>query len=143
MGVRAQQPIADLFTALPNRLHLPWTRNQEVGALIKQALAVALFGMGIGLAGPAPVDAAPALSAAAMRSIAPSDAAVLKIDGRCLDEIPIVQAWVAFFELLRDREYFCAKRNGETQGWRTYDERAYPTYNDAGYAEPRDLKAPR
>lgn len=118
--------------------------------MVKHALAVALLGIGIGFTDHAPVHAAPPLSGVAASSIRTADETVVKVG--CPDEIPVVQGFVAFFQLLRDDEIdLSCKRgyNGDPYDRHTYDERKYPTYKDggyvhkdSGYAPPKDLKAP-
>ena len=113
--------------------------------MIKDALAVALLGIGIGFTDHAPVHAAPPLSGVAASSMRVADDTVVKVG--CLDEIPVVQGVVAFFQLLRDEEIdrTCDGRYaGDYHDRHTYYERNYPSYKDGGYAQPRDLKgAPR
>jgi hypothetical protein len=116
--------------------------------MIKHALAVALLGLGIGCTAHVPADAAP-LSGAAVSSMRTADAAVIKAGFRCLDEVPVVQGFVAFFQLLRDEEiaYHCLDReDGRYYDRRAYDDRSYPGYKDGGYKDgytrPKDLKAP-
>jgi hypothetical protein len=109
--------------------------------MIKHALAVALLGMGIGFTGPAPVHAAPLPSGVAASSIRMADDTVVKIFGRCLDEVPLVSNVVAFFDLLSDEEYDCYRRyERDDYDRRTYDERKYPTYKDGWHAQQQDLK---
>ena len=110
--------------------------------MIKNALAVALLGIGIGLTGHAPVGAAPLPSGIAASSIRMADDTVVKVG--CLDEVPVVANVVAFFDLLSDEEYDCYRRfDGDSYDRRTYDERKYPTHKDGGYAQPKDLKGRR
>ncbi|MGB0086927.1 MAG: hypothetical protein WBP94_16335 [Rhodomicrobiaceae bacterium] len=113
--------------------------------MIKHALAVALLGIGIGFTDHASVHAAPPLAGVAASSMRVADDTVVKVG--CLDEIPVVQGVVAFFQLLRDEEidYHCDRHyDGDYYDRHTYDERKYPTYKDGGYAQPKDLKgAPR
>ena len=111
--------------------------------MIKHALAVALLGIGIGFIDHAPVHAAPPLSGVAAPSIRIADDSVVKVG--CLDEVPVVQGVVAFFQLLRDEEIdnHCPRLfDGDYYDRHTYDERKYPTHKDGGYAQPKDLKAP-
>ena len=107
--------------------------------MIKNALAVALLGIGIGLIGHAPVDAAPLPSGVATSSLRMADDSVVKVG--CLDEVPVVSGVVALFDILSDEEYQCHRRSDrEYHDRRTYDERNHPAYKDGGYAEPKDQK---
>ncbi len=112
--------------------------------MIKHALAVALLGIGIGFTDHAPVHAAPLPSGVAASSIRMADDTVVRVGGRCLDELPVVSKFVALFDILSDEEYECHKRSdADYYDRRTYDERNYPTYKDGGYAQPKDLKGAR
>ena len=111
--------------------------------MIRHALAVALLGMGIGFAGHPPVYAAPPLSGVAPSSMRIADDSVVKVG--CLDEVPVVQSAVAFFQLLRDEEidrHCPGLFHRDDYDRHTYDEREHPSYKDGGYAQPKDLKAP-
>ncbi len=110
--------------------------------MIKDALAVALLGIGIGFTDQAPAHAAP-LSGVAVSSIRMADDTVVKVG--CLDEVPVVQGVIIFFQLLRDEEIdnHCPRLfGGDDYDRHADDERKYPTYKDGGYAQPKDLKAP-
>lgn len=112
--------------------------------MIRHALAVTLLGIGIGFTDNAPVHAAPLPSGVAVSSMGLADTTVVKVGGRCLDELPVVANVVAFFELLSDEEYECYRRfDGDHYDWRTYDERKYPTYKDREHAPPKDKKETR
>ena len=112
--------------------------------MIKHALAVALLGIGIGCTGHAQVHAAPPPIGVAASSIRMADDTVVRVGGRCLDELPVVSQFVALFDILSDEEYECHKRSdADYHDRRTYDERNYPTYKDGGYAQPKDLKGAR
>ena len=107
--------------------------------MLKNALAVALLSVGLGLAGHAPVDAAPLPSGVAASSARVADDTLVKVG--CLDEVPVVSGLVALYDILSDDEYECHRRfHGDDRDWRTYDEPKHPNYKDGGYAEPKDQK---
>lgn len=116
--------------------------------MVKHALAVALLGIGIGFTDHAPVHAAPPLSGVAASSIRTADETVVKVG--CPDEIPVVQGFVAFFQLLRDEDIdlSCKRaRHGNPYEPYGYHDGKHPSYKDGGYvhkdeyAPPKDLKA--
>jgi hypothetical protein len=78
--------------------------------MIERALAIALLGFGIGFIGHAPAHAAPSSFGAASSSIRMADDTMVKAG--CLDAVPVVSNFVAFFELLRDEEFehYCLHR---------------------------------
>jgi hypothetical protein len=114
--------------------------------MIKHALAVALLGIGLGFLDQAPVHAAPPLSALAASPATMAGDTAVKVGLRCLDEVPVVQGVVAFFQLLRNDEIenCYSPRDGEYADRNTD---VHPTYKDEdhahkdrGHAQPKDLK---
>lgn len=73
---------------------------------MKRAIAIALMGLGLQLAGQAPAEAATiTVSSTGGLMARPSDSMVTRVGGNaCWWDEPIIGAGVAFFELLRDEE---------------------------------------
>ncbi len=107
--------------------------------MIKQAVAVALLGAGLGLVGQMPAGAMPLpASSFAASPATQADHTLLKVGGRCF-ELPVVGAAVAFFELLRDEEFdrHCDRHfDGDSYYRHSYDERSDLSTKDTGYRRP-------